>query len=77
MLYGHWELWFLLWDKDTVIKILGEFLSVHGLSLLKLAWWKSELHGGKTNIGGFGRMRNGVTEDTVIDLDGVHEERCV
>lgn len=44
---------------------------------MKVSVWRSELHGGKTNIEGFGRKRSDVTEDAVIDLDSVHEEECV
>lgn len=44
---------------------------------MTVSMWRSELCGGKTNIEGFGRKRNGITEDTVIDLDWVHEEGCV
>lgn len=77
MLYRQWELWLLLWDRDAALNILAELLYVHGLELLKLAWWRSELHVGTTNTGRFGRMRNGITEDTMIHLDSVHEERCV
>jgi len=41
---------------------------------VKVSMWRSELHGSKTNIEGFERKTNDITEDTVIDLDGVHEE---
>lgn len=44
---------------------------------MKVSIWTSELHGGKIIIGGFGRNRNYFTEDTVVGLDGAHEEGCV
>ena len=44
---------------------------------MKVSMWRSELHGRKTTMEGFGRKRNDITEDTVMGLDDVHEEGCV